>query len=321
MAQQNQPRILGTTPDPYDGSPNKAIAFWNTLANYYAINDGVYTTNAQKVSSALTHFKIGTSAGNWASDKMQTALAVQPPNYGTWDEFKEAFKKQFIPPAFQMEAISKMHNNQMGAKDFATWFQEWSTEARRARSDETTKMWAFRRNLPSILQQKLLTLSPQPTTLDDLVEKAREFDKNWQIFGRPSGAPTRGWGSFRGKSRGNQNPRIQEIKEEEEARIEIAATQSRRGRKRGKLTEQERKNRRTNNLCMYCGKPRHIAVNCPISRRPYMGSSVRQLGTTPEGEPLIESQLEDLNINAVTPFNVIDKMIVDSNPKTENKSF
>jgi len=57
MAQQNQPRILGMAPDPYDGSPEKAIAFWNTLANYYNINDGVYTTNAQKVSSALTHLR------------------------------------------------------------------------------------------------------------------------------------------------------------------------------------------------------------------------------------------------------------------------
>jgi len=50
-----------------------------------------------------------------------------------------------------------------------------------------------------------------------------------------------------------------------------------------------------------------------------MGSSVCQLGTTPEGEPSIESQLEDLNINVVTPFNVINKMVVDS--KTEDKSF
>jgi len=39
---------------------------------------------------------------------------------------------------------------------------------------------------------------------------------------------------------------------------------------------------------------------------------------TPEGEPSIESQLEDLNINAVTPFNVIDKMVVDSNTETES---
>ena len=73
------------------------------------------------------------------------------------------------------------------------------------------------------------------------------------------------------------------------------------------------------NLYLYCGTVGHIAAKCPISKRPYMGSSVRQLGTTPEGEPLIESQLKDLNINSVTPFNVIDKMVVDS--KTEDKSF
>jgi len=195
MAQQNQPQLLGTPPDPYDGSPDKAIAFWNTLANYYAINDGVYTTDAQKVSSALTYFKIGTPGGNWASDLMQTALATNPVNYGTWNTFKAAFEKQFIPLASQMEAISKMHPHPMGMKSFATWFQEWSTEARHTGVDETTKMWAFRRNLPLILQQKLLTLSPQPTTLDTLVKKAREFDCNWEIFGRPSGTSGRGHGS------------------------------------------------------------------------------------------------------------------------------
>jgi len=318
MAQQNQPRILGTAPDPYDGSPDKAITFWNTLANYYTINDAVYATNAQKVSSALTHFKIGTPGGNWASDLMETALAANSVDYGTWDDFRDAFKKQFIPPASQMEAISKMHSNQMGMKDFATWFQDWSTEARRTGVDETTKMWAFRRNLPTILQQKLLTLSPQPTTLDTLIEKAWEFDSNWQIFGQPSGTSTRGQGSFQGNWRGNK-PRIQEIKEE--AKIEIAATQSCCGtpKKRGKLTLQERQRRRANNLCLYCGTARHIAVNCPISKRPYMGSPVCQLGTTPEDEPSVESQLEDLNINAVTPFNVIDKIVVDF--QTEDKSF
>ena len=70
---------------------------------------------------------------------------------------------------------------------------------------------------------------------------------------------------------------------------------------------------------IYCSTAGHIAVNCPLSKCPYMGSSVRQLRTTPEGKPSIESQLEDLNINAVTPFNVIDKMVVNS--KTEDKSF
>src|SRR6266705_2484732 len=103
MAQQNQPRILGTAPDLYDGSPEKASAFWNTLANYYTINDAVYATDTQKVSSALTYFKIGTPGGNWASDCMKAALDANPVDYGTWNTFKTAFEQQFIPPAAQME--------------------------------------------------------------------------------------------------------------------------------------------------------------------------------------------------------------------------
>ena len=92
---------------------------------------------------------------------MHTALNANPVDYGTWDDFKAAFEKQFVPPAAQMEAIAKMHNTSMGAKDFATWFLEWSTQARRTGADETSKMWAFRRALPPALQNKLLTLSPQ----------------------------------------------------------------------------------------------------------------------------------------------------------------
>jgi len=112
----------------------------------------------------------------------------------------------------------------MGSNPFTTWFQEWSTQARRTGVDETTKMWAFQCNLPPGLQAKLLMLSPQPTTLDTLVEKVQEFDKNWQIFSRSSGTSTQGRGSSQGNWCSGQNPYIQEIKEETE--IEIAATQS-----------------------------------------------------------------------------------------------
>jgi len=180
-------------------------------------------------------------------------------------------------------------------------------------------MWAFRRALPTALQHKLLTLSPQPTTLNTLVEKAQEFKRNWQIFGGSSRSSSRGRGSSRGNWYSNQNPRIQEIKDDDA--IEIAATQPccGRGQKRGKLTQQERQRRMANQLCLYCAKLGHIASNCPISQCPYTGNPVRQLGTTPADETAIQIGIEDLNINAVATFNVIDKMIVDT--KTEDKSF
>jgi len=123
------PKLLGSTPDPYDGSPAKAQAFWNTLANYYTMNDAVYNTNDKKVPAALTNFKTGTHGGDWASDCIAEALAANPTNYGTWAQFQTAFQKQFIPPEVQQEAIKGMHSTYMGNREFNDWYQDWTYHA------------------------------------------------------------------------------------------------------------------------------------------------------------------------------------------------
>ena len=74
MAVQNQPCILGTAPEPFDGNGDKAIAFWNILDNYFTVKVTTYDTDIKKVSSALTYFKQGTQAGDWASDRIATTL-------------------------------------------------------------------------------------------------------------------------------------------------------------------------------------------------------------------------------------------------------
>jgi hypothetical protein len=92
-------------PDAFDGNPEKAKPFWNALENYYNINDAVYTDEGQKVTAALTYFKMGTSAGDWASDCLATTLGATPINYGIWADFKNKFKEQFTPPQMQVESI------------------------------------------------------------------------------------------------------------------------------------------------------------------------------------------------------------------------
>ena len=116
-----------------------------------------------------------------------------------------------------------------------------------------------------------------------------------------------------------QNPCIQEIKEEAEIEIAVMQPWQEALKKQGKLTPWEWQHHRANNLYLYSSNLGHIATNCLVSRCPYLGTLVCQLGMTPEGKPLIQSQIEDLNINSVTPFNVIDEMIVNLKPK--DKSF
>ena len=63
-------------------------------------------------------------------------------------------------------------------------------------------MFAFRKALPQALHQKILGVSPQPTTLDDLVEKAREFDHIWRLYSNPAftGSTSRPQGGFKNRA-------------------------------------------------------------------------------------------------------------------------
>jgi len=159
-----------------------------------------------------------------------------------------------------------------------------------------------------------------------LVEKAREFNKNWCTFA----GPTRGFQC--------RNPHIREILEEE-SKINTFPQPSpfgqnrgrgrRHGRGRGcgcgRLSPEERKCRIDNNLCLYCAIPRHIAANCtalpntrpgpnfrPQSSRP----SVRQIDSIPE-EGMEKLSLEDksgINIASINQFEPLVKLNIDENP-------
>jgi len=144
-------------------------------------------------------------------------------------------------------------------------------------------MYAFRQCINSALQQKLVALSPQPATLPDLVDKARDLDRSFRMFAPQTYTPSTG-----GRGRGRFTPRIRAIKEEEPT-TEINATHGRgqiRGHgcgtlfRQGKLSLEEREHRFKEKLCMYCGKPGHIATNCNLGKRP--GTSLCQMDSTPE---------------------------------------
>ena len=118
------PRPVGATPEAFNGKASSAIAFWNTLENYYTVNSAVYTNEKARIQSALTHFKLGTQAREWASNWIAAALGVTPTDYRTWADFKKDFNTQFIPPQTQVDVIAKMHSLHMGNREFNDWFQE-----------------------------------------------------------------------------------------------------------------------------------------------------------------------------------------------------
>ena len=79
-------------------------------------------------------------------------------------------------------------------------------------------MFAFHNNLNGTLNQKMMLLTPQPTTLTAVVEKAREFNCNWRLYAGP-GNSNRGPPCCR-----NNNAQICEVTTQEASNAEINAT-------------------------------------------------------------------------------------------------
>ena len=174
--------------------------------------------------------------------------------------FKDAFKKHFIPAHSALEATNLMYTSRMGGRPFNEWYQDWSTYASRSGANEETQMFAFRKALPLALHQKIMGVSPQPTMLEGLAEKARKFDGLWCMYSNP--AFTR-----------NSGPRNCGLTtEDDHAQANASHPQS--GRK---ISKEEKDRRFREKLCFYCGKPGHTARECCLKKSQLsQGSSNRR---------------------------------------------
>ena len=246
------PKIVGTLPESFDGKPDKAETFLAQMRTYYNLNADAFADESRRVNAALTHFKSGTPAGEWAQDRANAALNATPVDFGTWADFIAAFKSHFIPVDSQLESSVHMHNYKQQNKPFNEWYQNWYTHASRAGVDEQTKMFAFRRNLNQGLHTKIIAMSPQPTTLAGLVEKARDFDRVYQLYNSPA---------FNQRT-GNSGARVRGSTTEDPVQINLSSTPQSSQQQRGPISQAERERRFKDKLCLYCGKPGHIAKEC-----------------------------------------------------------
>ena len=297
------PKSLGSPPEPYDGKPDKAEAFWSALELYFYLNSGMFADDNRRIATALTYFKVRTPAREWAQDKQKTALAANPIDFGSWADFKKGYNTHFVPAQSQLQAVQAMYNLWMGGRMFNDWYQEWSTHTLRSGIDKNTKMFAFRKNIPMALHEKIITLHPQPTTLKDLVEKASAFDQVWHVYRPQTNGRLRGY-----------NARATVLGQEEETQINLFQPKegdrcpSGNAATVGKVSRQEKDCRFKEKLCFYCGKPGHQVRECRVKksqagagRKPGQRRNTRTwLLTTEESEPQEEGAPTDYDNSNVS---------------------
>jgi len=260
MSSTTNTKPLGTPPEAFDGKASNTETFWSNLANYYYLNDGMFTNQSKQVLAALTHFKLGTPARDWAHDWANEALAKSPISYSTWAKFKKAFSDHFIPAESALEALAIMHSLHQGNCPFNEWYQEWSTHASHAGVDKSTKVYVLRRNLNLALHNKIIGITPQLTMLKDLVEKACDFDCIYHLYNTPAFHTS-----------GQHLACTQATVTGEEEPTQVNLYQGTLGEcpnnfQQGPLLKEECDRCFREKLCLYCSKPRHIAKDCHLKK-------------------------------------------------------
>jgi hypothetical protein len=115
-------KLVGTPPEQFDGTAVKAESFLSALQNYYYLNKTLFSDESHRVAAALSHFKVGTPAGEWARDKQNTALTGIYITYGTWQTFLDDFKKHFVPIQTEQQAMNAIWTIHMKNRPFHEWY-------------------------------------------------------------------------------------------------------------------------------------------------------------------------------------------------------
>ena len=76
-------------------------------------------------------------------------------------------------------------------------------------------------------------------------------------------------------------------------------------KKRGKLTPEEWKHCMDNNLCLYCGKPRHKAQDCQAPPNRFPKAPIRRIDTIPEEDKSIEKPDAEINVLDSNQFTLL----------------
>ena len=221
-------------------------SFLSRCVEHFRNEPDIYATDDRKVVFAGSHLK--EAARRW----WEPFLLAEPPHPATqdWGLFVEALNNWQGDPDIQSTAQTKLQNLRMPPNaHIRDWIAEFYSWAPLTGYNNAALARAFYDMLPRRIKERFINAG-RPSNLDDLVQRAREYDYfYWQDEHTHRASTTQSTSSSTSAAPTTRN----------NARPTSQANQS----APAKLSEAERKRRMDNNLCLYCGEAGHIRANCP----------------------------------------------------------
>ena len=207
---------------------------------------------------------------------------TQEIKFKTYAEFIRALKAAYDDPDKRATAECKLLALRQLNKDCSTYHVECSIYANALEYDDHTKISFFKKGANNDIQIALAHQLNPPNNFDKYVAMCIQLDNNIRNL---KGQSTHHYSHPSQNPIVSSSPSVPASTSSGTAPGPMDLSALNRSWKRGPIDEAEKKGRRDNNLCIYCGQFGHWAANCPHKRQ----------------------KLNTLNVNHVPVLNPSDK--------------
>lgn len=238
-------------PEKFDGTRSKFRGFINQVRLITILQPQRYPTDVARVG--LVGTLLTGQALSWFAPLFEKNATI----LNNFEAFLEAFAEAFSEHDKTRSATTKIRNIRQGARSASTYASEFRQLACDINWDEPALISQFYYGLQDGVKDLLLTL-PDPLTLDEAINQAIKCDN--RLFERRQDRRTLSTPLQRPSySASSANAYVTKPAEVEAMQLDATRFKP--------LTEQEKKRRREQDLCLYCGRPGHRANNCMVKNQ------------------------------------------------------
>lgn len=246
-------------PEPKVQLPEKFSGKRTELRNFLSAVENVFALQPRRYSSARA--KTGLIGSLCSGNALSWFRVLQDTQAGTLEDyslFVNEFKTYFGDPFLQENARRQLTTLVQGKTSAATYASKFRQLAVDTEFDDSTLRYHYELGLNAAIRQAIAVNDVTFSTLEGLIAYSIKVDNRLFDLGRRMNLSSRSDSPRSDSPRPTptpQGPTPMEI-----GSISISTPR--------KLTDEEKQARRQQGLCLYCGKPGHLAKSCPAKKAP-----------------------------------------------------